>query len=162
MFDGWSRGEKITFASLIVGLIACFAALAVVPEVRLWISGHLPGRSAHLDVNAASANIALSGILPTFAAERKLLDEMFLQRLCQTRLARSDLQGLTPYQLRVLRNAIYAFHGRPFAAADLRQVFSVQPWYRADQFYSDRRLTQIDDQNVVLIMSEEGHVGYHE
>ena len=35
-------------------------------------------------------------------------------------------------QLRLLRNASYARHGREFRAGDLRQAFSRQGWYRVD------------------------------
>ena len=40
-----------------------------------------------------------------------------------------DLAGLDAGQLRVLRNAIYARHGRLFKDANLRQYFNSQSWY---------------------------------
>lgn len=40
-----------------------------------------------------------------------------------------DLAGLDAGQLRVLRNAIYARHGRLFKDVNLRQYFNSQSWY---------------------------------
>ena len=40
-----------------------------------------------------------------------------------------DLVSLDQGQLRVLRNSIYARHGRKFKDASLRQYFNSQPWY---------------------------------
>ena len=41
----------------------------------------------------------------------------------------NDLASLNQGQLRVLRNSIYARHGRKFKDASLRQYFNSQPWY---------------------------------
>jgi hypothetical protein len=35
--DGWSRGDKIAVMSLLIGAVACGAALIVVPEARQWL-----------------------------------------------------------------------------------------------------------------------------
>lgn len=40
-----------------------------------------------------------------------------------------DVCNLSPSQLRILRNAIYARHGRRFQDAGLRQFFNSQVWY---------------------------------
>ena len=41
----------------------------------------------------------------------------------------NDLNSLDLGQLRVLRNSIYARHGRKFKDANLRRYFNSQPWY---------------------------------
>ena len=35
--EGWSRGDRIAMLSLLVGVVACAAALIVVPEARQWL-----------------------------------------------------------------------------------------------------------------------------
>jgi serine/threonine-protein kinase len=42
----------------------------------------------------------------------------------------AELAQLTSWQLDVLRNEIYARHGRTFNRADLREYFEHQPWYK--------------------------------
>ena len=39
------------------------------------------------------------------------------------------LQGLSLHELRLLRNEVYARHGRMFRAEWLQQYFFFQPWY---------------------------------
>jgi len=54
------------------------------------------------------------------------------------------LSGKSEAELRVLRNTVFAKHGRSFRSADLQAHFSSQPWYRPDPAYSDERLTAED------------------
>jgi hypothetical protein len=42
----------------------------------------------------------------------------------------AELSRLTSWQLDVLRNEIYARHGRSFRRAELQAYFEQQPWYR--------------------------------
>lgn len=62
---------------------------------------------------------------------------------------------LSAKQLRILRNAVYARHGRPFDAKDLKEYFSIRSWYRADPAYTDARLTAVDKRNLELIQQAE-------
>lgn len=48
----------------------------------------------------------------------------------QRYLTRDDLAGLSDWELDVLRNGIYARHGRRFNRPDLQQYFDAQSWYR--------------------------------
>jgi len=54
----------------------------------------------------------------------------------------SDLESKTPAELRLLRNEIYARHGRQFKSADLRKYFSKQPWYKPDPQFKGSRLSE--------------------
>jgi hypothetical protein len=62
---------------------------------------------------------------------------------------------LTPAQLRILRNAIYARHGRTFQSKDLNGFFSQESWYRPDPAYTDALLTPQDRHNLELIQAAE-------
>ena len=50
--------------------------------------------------------------------------------LRQRYLTIADVVGLNSLQLDLLRNEIYARHGRRFQRPDLQQYFDAQPWYR--------------------------------
>jgi len=65
------------------------------------------------------------------------------------------LQGLSLYELRLLRNEIYARHGRQFQALWLQQYFFGQPWYTPDEKFKDEDLSGADKQNVETIVAYE-------
>ena len=66
-----------------------------------------------------------------------------------------DVAALVGEDLRIVRNEIYARHGRPFQTADMKAHFEAQPWYTEDPAYSDARLTANDKANAALIQSFE-------
>jgi hypothetical protein len=72
------------------------------------------------------------------------------------RLSPEDLAGLTQAQLELLRNTIYARHGRPFQRADLRQYFASQSWYQARGNYTEASLTAADRANIEIVQRLEG------
>ena len=72
------------------------------------------------------------------------------------RLDKNDLAGINDADLRLLRNTVYARHGRIFDAPDLQRYFSTRPWYRPRSDYGDASLTANDRDNVALIRSAEG------
>lgn len=68
------------------------------------------------------------------------------------------LHGLSLHELRLLRNEIYARHGRVFRALWLQQYFATQPWYFADENFKDEELSGPDKQNVELIVAYENKI----
>lgn len=74
--------------------------------------------------------------------------------LSYTALSPEDLYGLSPYELRILRNAIFARHGYMFQSPDLKEYFG--NFY--DYYPSTRNVTDfnsIENGNVALIKSYE-------
>ncbi|MCI0487310.1 MAG: protein kinase [Blastocatellia bacterium] len=71
------------------------------------------------------------------------------------RLSEDDLAGLSANELRVLRNIVYARHGRSFETPALQRFFDNQPWYRRNSNYNDSLLTAADRANVSLIRAAE-------
>jgi len=67
----------------------------------------------------------------------------------------SELIGMTPWQLKVARNEIYARHGRPFVHKDLQCYFATKSWYHGNPSYSDALLTAIENKNVLTIKAYE-------
>ena len=68
------------------------------------------------------------------------------------------LRGLSLHELRLLRNEIYARHGRMFHADWLQQYFSFQPWYTADENFKDEELSGNDKLNVETIVKFENQI----
>ena len=72
----------------------------------------------------------------------------------QRYLTVDELSGLTSWQLDILRNEIYAWHGRRFQRADLQAYFDRQPWYRPayePEAFPEGLLNSVERYNVELI-----------
>jgi hypothetical protein len=70
-------------------------------------------------------------------------------------LTERDLAGLSPLELRQLRNTVYARHGRTFDTPELQRYFDSRPWYRPRSDYSSEDLTPTDRNNIKLIQTTE-------
>ncbi len=68
-------------------------------------------------------------------------------------LSRNELRGLSPAQLRIARNEIYARRGRFFKSADLNQHFRRFSWYRPNTW--NPSLNAYERANVQTIQSME-------
>jgi hypothetical protein len=77
--------------------------------------------------------------------------ELFENKL----IAEQMLHGLSLNELRLLRNEVYARHGRQFQAPWLSQYFFSQPWYQPDENFKDEELSGPDKQNVETIVAYE-------
>jgi YARHG domain-containing protein len=73
-------------------------------------------------------------------------------------LTEQMLHGLSLHELRLLRNEIYARHGRMFRAEWLQQYFFFQPWYTADENFKDEQLSVNDKVNVETIVTFENKI----
>lgn len=90
---------------------------------------------------------------------------------CRRELTSDDLFFYTKPQLRLIRNAIYAFNGYPFKSQDLKDLFEEQakwgwfgwdklgadgkPVYPVDNNFTEDKLTEIEKHNVKVILEEE-------
>ncbi len=70
-------------------------------------------------------------------------------------IAESELSNLTPWQLKVARNEIYARYGRPFVHKDLQCYFAHQSWYHGNPNYSETMLSVVENKNVATIQEYE-------
>ena len=68
------------------------------------------------------------------------------------------LQGLSLHELRLIRNEIYARHGRMFRSDWLQQYFFFQPWYNPDENFKDEELSGTDKLNVETIVNYENRL----
>jgi len=74
-------------------------------------------------------------------------------------LTESDVQSLPPTELRILRNACFARHGRKYDSAGLGEYFNNRPWYKTREDYNDNLLSAADRANVKLILAAEQQTG---
>lgn len=79
-------------------------------------------------------------------------------------LSSADLSACTCQQLEILRNEIYARHGRIFSRPDLQQYFNSQPWYKPDPKNpnGDRGQNNFERQNATRVLNHEKSVGCKE
>jgi YARHG domain len=68
------------------------------------------------------------------------------------------LKGLSLHELRLLRNEIYARHGRQFRTEWLSQYFYSQPWYDPREDNAEPELSETDRKNVETIVAYERKV----
>lgn len=66
-------------------------------------------------------------------------------------LSRSVLQEMTPAELSIARNEIYARHGFSFSSPTLRQHFSAKPYYSDSGSSSEPNFNAVESHNVWLI-----------
>ena len=59
--------------------------------------------------------------------------------------------GLTPWEARLLRNMVFARHGRDFDSGQLSGFFHRQKWYRVDPSFREAMLTAADRRNVATL-----------
>jgi len=77
--------------------------------------------------------------------------ELFENKLISEQM----LHGLSLHELRLLRNEIYARHGRVFKTVWLQQYFGSQPWYDMSEDFKDEQLSGADKTNVETVVAYE-------
>lgn len=80
----------------------------------------------------------------------------------QRPVTESDLVGKSAWELDVMRNEIYARHGRRFARTDLQNYFDRQPWYRPNypvNEFPNGVLAPVEQSNAEFIASYERRAG---
>jgi hypothetical protein len=77
--------------------------------------------------------------------------ELFENKL----ISEAMLRGLSLHELRLLRNEIYARHGRVFKTLWLQQYFGSQMWYDPNENFKDEELSGPDKTNVETIVAYE-------
>jgi eukaryotic-like serine/threonine-protein kinase len=70
-------------------------------------------------------------------------------------ITEKDLAELGLAELRVLRNVIFARHGRMFESPGLQRYFGSRPWYKPSAAYSDDLLTEADRSNLEVLAAAE-------
>jgi hypothetical protein len=80
-------------------------------------------------------------------------------------IGKTDLDGFSEIELDLLRNAIFARHGRRFKDAELQTYFEQQSWYRPvyePDAFPDNLLTDTEKQNVQFIVAYQKNLAQHQ
>ena len=75
----------------------------------------------------------------------------WIDRVRQVDLETSDLSFRTDWELTLMRNEIFAVHGRSFQDAELRNYFQTRKWYRPNPAYREASLSQRERRNARFI-----------
>jgi len=67
----------------------------------------------------------------------------------------SDVEGLTSWDLKVMRNEIYARHGYIFKTQDMIDYFSQQDWYKTRYNNVNSMITALEKRNIIFIRKYE-------
>ena len=70
-------------------------------------------------------------------------------------LSASDLSTLSKYDLKIMRNEIFARHGYIFTTNDMKNYFQSQSWYTPRYSNVNSMLTSIEKENIALIKKYE-------
>ncbi|MGE0490850.1 MAG: YARHG domain-containing protein [Vulcanimicrobiota bacterium] len=66
-------------------------------------------------------------------------------------LNESDLKGYSAMELTVIRNQVFAVHGRAFQDRELRQHFQQQAWYQESPTYKETDISTIQKRNATFV-----------
>lgn len=77
------------------------------------------------------------------------------EKLSTELLDEDSLSGLFTEDLRILRNEIFARHGRIFKDVELQKYFESQSWYQANPDFKDDQINEIEIKNLSAIKSAE-------
>ena len=77
--------------------------------------------------------------------------ELFENKL----ISEAMLRGLSLHELRLLRNEIYARHGRIFKSMWIQQYFGGQSWYEPKEDFKDEEISGTDKTNIETIVAFE-------
>ena len=125
-------------------------------DERYWYTANGKYDSKKLSVNERKNLDTLSGAQRRQRNVALLPGDMELFE--RKTIADSMLQGLSLHELRLLRNEVYARHGRMFKAEWLQQYFYTQPWYTPDENFKDEELSGSDKVNVETIVRYENKI----
>jgi hypothetical protein len=75
----------------------------------------------------------------------------------ENRITPQQLMDFNPFELRILRNMIYAKYNYRFQSNDLQEYFSQFSWYNGTENDVEKSLTYIDHRNIKIIQTLEEH-----
>lgn len=79
------------------------------------------------------------------------------EKISSESITQEMVDGLFVEDLRVLRNEIYARHGRIFKDKKLQEYFAAQPWYRPNPDFKDEMLSETESKNLAIIKEVEDY-----
>lgn len=172
-------GQAPVVVAIVIGAVAILISLAVLfvtdplnlfgekdaanqATASLSTNGSQSAASSSAESSSSSSSAATNSSEPAPVTTSGLY---VLENSNSVYLTRSDISGLSNYELYLARNEIYARHGRDFKNADLKAYFAAQPWYEATytpkefDAKSESILNQYEKKNVQTILKLEKERG---
>ena len=106
------------------------------------------------DPNLAEAHFVVGAIYMDLG-QWKLAEAKIREALATTLITDDTLGAMFAEDLRVLRNEVYARHGRVFKDVKLQKYFEEQSWYKANPDFKDDQLSEIESANLKKIKEAE-------
>jgi hypothetical protein len=134
----------------------CKSELQKYYEDRYWYRRDTAYRAASLTEleRATMDTIRLAAML-----DRKLSVAPGMMHLFQTTaMVPEALRGVRLHDLRLLRNEVFARHGRRFTTAWLREYFQNYPWYKPRADFDIKELSEIERANIAVITQREAEM----
>lgn len=75
------------------------------------------------------------------------------------KLTDEDLEYYTAWELTLIRNEIFALHGRTFTDPELKAYFQERPWYKVRGGFQESDLSELERSNVSFISSYQKRTG---
>ena len=108
-------------------------------------------KEKELERKEISSQEAVTNTIPqTYSGARGMY--MFAS---STSLSSNDLRGYSKWDLKIMRNEIFARHGYIFKTPEMKSYFAGQSWYVPLYDNVDHLLTRTEKQNIQLIKSFE-------
>ena len=104
-------------------------------------------------------------LMPALGAEEKarvaevLREPQWTWLTRKKRLTDEDLEYYTAWELTLIRNEIFALHGRPFTDPELKAYFHELPWYKVRPGFKESDLSELERSNVSFISSYQKRTG---
>ncbi len=115
------------------------------------------GRSAEIELQLLSAALGeWAGDPKVPLSKRSPLED---PNTLKNKLTDEQVQYYTRAEFRLVRNTIFARHGRAFKSEILQDYFASKVWYQVDPDYADARLTDVDRENTDFILRAEKEHG---
>ncbi len=158
-------------APLVIGLLVLsLIAISVVGIAALIYIGSSGGEGGTTAISQADPVSPSTDVTPspssttdeeltageiTEARESDALSRAETKAVSGATLTSEDLASLKPAELRLLRNTLFARHGRVFNDAELKKYFEGRGWYKPNSAFNESLLTNADRANAELIKSVE-------
>jgi hypothetical protein len=108
---------------------------------------------------ASLTDIERKNILTIAAAQKQgrgvALAPGDMEQFQETAITADLLKGLSLFELRLLRNEVYARRGKRFHTLWLQEHFVDEPWYQPLADFREPKLSVVENRNVQLIVKEE-------
>jgi hypothetical protein len=150
-------------AAVISALTTAFIQLGGNGVVPVQMTGHATDPHTRMEPAAAGPRVPHSvpsepPALPTRPPEVARAAAAGIDVMTH-RVTAADLFGRSRWELDVLRNEVFARHGRRFQRSDLQAYFNAQPWYRgvyAPDAFPNSLVTPVQQANIDLIRAYQG------